>query len=233
MATSGTTVWSQNRDQVITAALRKLVVLPSGGTPTTNQVNDAAAALNAIVKALQADGMPLWKISSQTFTTVASTSAYTVGPSQTINCPKPLKIIQALCTPSGGVNMPMNIYNRYDYNILPQNTTIQGLPINFYYQPGRLTGTINIWPTPNDSTTTITFHYQSMYEDMNASTDDFDFPSEWVQPLIYLLAWSLAPEYGIPPNDRMVLQKEADYWHQYVLSMGGEEGSLFVQPDWE
>lgn len=228
MATSNSTDWSLNRDQVITAALRKLGVLPSGGTPTTAQISDASDALNALVKAFQADGMPLWKISSQTFTVVDGTNSYTVGPSQTINCPKPLKVLQAFYTPSGGTNTPLNVYTRYDFNDLPDSST--GIPVNFYYQPLRTTGVITLWPTPDNSTTTITFHYQSPYEDMDSGTNDFDFPSEWIQPLIYNLAWALAPEYGIPPTDRGILMKEAEYWYQYVLSMGSEEGGIFFKP---
>lgn len=230
MSTSNSTDWYLNRDQVISSALRKLGVLPSGGTPSTNQVNDASDALNALVKAFQADGMPLWKVASQSFTVVDGTASYTVGPSQTINCPKPLKIIQALRTVSGGTNTPMNVYNRYDFNNLP-STSSEGEPVNFYYQPLRTTGTIRLWPTPDNSTTSITFHYVSPYEDMDSSANDFDFPSEWIQALIYNLAWALAPEYGIPPTDRGILQKEADYWHMYALSAGTEEGSIYIRPD--
>jgi hypothetical protein len=229
MATSNSTDWSLNRDQVIKAALRKLVVLPSGGSPSTAQTDDATDALQALVKAFQADGMPLWKITSQSFTVVDGTSSYTVGPSQTINCPKPLKVLQAFYTVSGGDNVPMNVYNRYDFNILPQ-VNVEGAPVTLYYQPLRTTGTITLWPIPDNSTTSITFHYQSPYEDMDGASNDFDFPSEWMQALIYNLAWSLAPEYGISLPDRQMLQKEAEYWHQYALSMGGEEGSLFFQP---
>lgn len=229
MATSNSTDWSLNRDQVITGALRKLAVLPSGGTPTAAQIADASEALNALIKAFQADGMPLWKIASQSFTVVDGTSSYTVGPSQTVDCPKPLKVLQAFRTPSGGTNTPMNVYNRYDFNMLPLSS--EGSPVNFYYQPLNTTGTIKLWPTPDNSTDSITFHYQAPYEDMDAAGNDFDFPSEWVQPLIYNLAWSLAPEYGIPPTDRSILQKEAMYWRDYVLSMGSEEGGIFFQPE--
>lgn len=231
MPTSNSTDWGLTRAQVITSALRKLAVLPSGVAPSTNQTSDASDALNAIVKAFQADGMPLWKISSQSFTVVDGTASYTVGPSQTIDCPKPLRIIQALYTPSGGTNTPMNVYNRYDFNELPTSSSIEGAPINLYYQPLRTTGVIKLWPTPDNSTTSITFHYHSPYEDMDATGDEFDFPSEWMQALIYNLAWSLAPEYGIPPTDRGILMKEAEYWHQYALSMGSEEGGIFFQPE--
>lgn len=232
MATSGSTDWSLNRNQVITGALRKLAVLPSGGTASSAQISDAADALNAIVKAFQADGMPLWKITSTTFTVTDGTSTYTVGPSQTVNTTgKPLRVIQAFYTPEDGTNTPMNVYNRYDFNQLPVSGA-EGEPVNLYYQPLRTTGTIKLWPTPNNSTTEITIHYQTPYEDMDSASDDFDFPSEWMQAIIYNLAWALAPEYGIPPTDRGLIMKEAEYWHNYALSAGTEEGSLFIQPDW-
>jgi hypothetical protein len=231
MATSNSTDWSLNRDQVIKGALRKLAVLPSGGTPTTNQINDASDALNALVKAFQADGMPLWKVGTYTFTVTSGTSSYTIGVGQTLNNPKPLKVIQASYTTSGGVPVPMEVVNRYDYMDLPISATVTGQPITLEYQPMRTTGIIRLWPTPNNSTTQITFEYQSPFEDMDNSTDDFDFPSEWIQALIYNLAWSLAPEYGIPPTDRQILAKEAQYWHEYVLSMGTEEGSITFQPE--
>lgn len=232
MATSGTTSWTLNRDQVIKGALRKLAVIPSGGTPNTNQTNDASEALNGLVKALHAKGMPLWKITSTTFTTVAGTSSYTIGPSQTVDAQTPLRVIQALYTPSGGNNTPMNVYNRYDFNDLPQ-TNASGTPVNLYYQPLRTTGTIKLWPSPADSTTEITIHYESPFEDMNSATDDFDFPSYWITALIYNLAWLLSPEYGIPPNDRTMLAQEAKYWTDEALSIGTEEGSLFLAPNME
>lgn len=233
MATSGSTDWTLNRDQVITAALRKLAVLPSGGTPTAAQVTDAAANLNGIVKALQADGMPLWKIGSKSFNTVNGTATYAIGPALTVNNVAPVKIHQAFYTPSGGTNTPMNIYNRYDFNLLP-TANASGLPINLYYQrTSPVVGSIKLWPTPNNSTTSITIHYTAPFDDMDAASNDFDFPSEWIQALTYLLAWSLAPEYGIPPTDRAILQKEAIFWKEYVLSMGSEEPASFnIMPDW-
>jgi hypothetical protein len=231
MATSGDTTWALNRDQVITGALRKLAVLPSGGTPTAAQIADAAESLNALVKAFQADGMPLWKITSTTFTVTDGTSSYTIGPSgYTVTAAQPLKVLQALYTPSGGQNTPMNVYNRYDFNMLPAVAT-EGAPVNLYYQPLSTSGVIKLWPTPDNSTTTITIHYQAPFEDMDAAANDFDFPPYWIQALIYMLAWSMSPEYGIPPTDRGLLMKEALYWKEQALSYGQEESSIYMQPD--
>lgn len=229
MATSGTAAWTLNRDQVIKGALRKLAVIPSGGSPNTAQTNDAVEALNGLVKALHAKGMPLWKITSTTFTTVSGTASYTIGPSQTVNTSTPLRVIQADYRPDGSNNTPMNVYNRYDFNELPD--TASGTPVNLYYQPLRTTGVIKLWPTPSDSTTEITINYESPFEDMNSATDDFDFPSYWITALIYNLAWLLAPEFGIPPQDRSALAAEAKYWTEEALSIGTEEGSIYMQSD--
>lgn len=232
MATSGDTTWSLNRDQVINGALRKLAVLPSGGAPTTAQTNDAAEALNALIKAFQADGMPVWKIVSKTFPVVLNDPSYTIAPvTADVLAVQPLKVIQAFYTPTGTSGTELNVYNRYDFNNLPVTATTSGTPVNLYYQPLRTSGMIQLWPAPNTSAAAVTIHYQAPFEDMDTATNDLDFPAYWTQALIYNLAWALSPEYGIPPTDRGLLQKEAIYWKGEALSYGSEEGSLYLQPE--
>ena len=231
MSTSGTTVWSLQRDAVINGALRKLAVLSGGSSAAAYETTNAAEALNAMIKGFQADGMPVWAIKSYTMTTVSGTSAYNIGVSQTLNTPMPLKVLQAYRNQTNSVNVPMNIYTNYNYNLLPLSTS-SGVPINLYYQPLSTYGTINLWPIPSDSPTTITLVYQRPFEDMNIATDDFDFPSYWTEALIYGLAWRLAPEYGIPLQDRAAFQKEAEFFHQQALFFGQEEGSIYLSPDW-
>lgn len=230
MATSGSTDWALNRDQLITVALRKLTVIPSGGTPSASQINDCVDSLQAIVKAFNADGMALWKRSNTTFNTVSGTSSYTIGTGSTISVPRPLKLLKALAFQSSTADgVPMEIETQYDFNTLPVTAT--GFPTHISYLPGRTTGTISLWPQPDSSTYQVKLYYQLPYEDMDSSTNDFDFPPEWMMAIIYNLAWVMAPEYGIPILDRKQLQAEADYWHAFALSMGSEEGSIKLQPD--
>ena len=47
--TSGTTTFSITRDDIIKAALRKIGVVAQGETPTTDQITEAAFALNLMV----------------------------------------------------------------------------------------------------------------------------------------------------------------------------------------
>jgi hypothetical protein len=231
MSTSGTSTWKLNRNEIISAALRKLGVLSGGSSPETYQVTNGTEALNALVKRLEADGMPLWSIKSYTFTTVAGDADYPIGPTQTYVAPKPLKIFQAWRNQDTSYsNIPLNIYTNYNYDLLPLVNS-SGTPVNLYYQPFREYGMVNLWPKPSDSTTSITIRYQAPFEDMTNATDDLDFPSEWTDAVIYLLAVSLAPEYGVPLQDRQLLKKEADELHATALMFGTEEGSLFFQPD--
>lgn len=62
MATSGSTDFSVTRDDIISRALRLIGAIAQGESPTTEQLNEAAIALNGLVKAWQADGMPLWAL---------------------------------------------------------------------------------------------------------------------------------------------------------------------------
>lgn len=206
------------------------MVLPSGGTASTNQINDCVDSLQAILKAFMADGMALWKRSSTIFNTTAGTTNYSVGTGLTVNVPKPLRVWKALSFPSSTADgIPMNIEPLYDFNTLPVTAT--GFPTHMVYAPGRISGTVSLWPEPDSSTYQIELFYTLPFEDMDASTNDFDFPAEWMMAIIYTLAWVMAPEYSIPILDRQQLQKEADYWHQYALSMGSEEGSMTISPD--
>jgi hypothetical protein len=231
MSTSGTTTWSLQRDAIINAALRKIGVISDGSGAQGNDLTNGAEALNALIKGFQVDGMPIWAIKEYTLTTVANQSSYDIGIGRTINIPAPLKVIQAYrIESSGSAQIPMNVYNHYDYNILPVNAA-SGEPVNLFYQPFATYGTLKLWPTPSDSNTTITLIYQRPFEDMVSSTDDVDFPSYWTEAIIFGLAWRLSYEYGTPLQDRQEIQKAAEFFHAQALSFGTEEGSVYFQPD--
>ena len=231
MSTSGSVTWSLKRDGIINSALRKLAVLSGGSAPQTYEITNAAEALNAMIKGFQADGMPVWEMDQYTFTTILNQPQYIIGTGMALNTNAPLKVVQAYRNQLNSVNVPLNIYTQYNYNLLPLAVS-SGTPINLYYQPKETFGEINLWPKPNDATTTITIVYQNQFDDMLSANDDIDFPSWWTEAVIYGLAWRLSPEYGIPLQDRNLLMKEAEFFHQSALLFGQEEGSLYLMPDW-
>lgn len=68
------TALSLTRDQIITAALRRLRVVASGSSGTANEVSDAAISLNALVKELEHDPAIAFNIGTA-WTSVAITAA--------------------------------------------------------------------------------------------------------------------------------------------------------------
>jgi hypothetical protein len=232
MTTSGTTTFSVTRDDIIKSALRKIGVVAQGELPTVDQTQEAAFALNTLVKSWEADGMPLWALRTIAIPVVASKTTYTIGTAITndIITDKPLKVIQAWNrNSSSNVDIPMRILTKYDYNMLGNKSTL-GTPIQIYYEPLATNGSLSLFPTPSISdvsTSTIYIVFQRPYEDINTATDTPDFPQEWYDAVIYGLAVRLASEYGLPIDQRQVLGREAADIKLAALSFNTEEGSLY------
>lgn len=228
--TSGTTTFSITRDDIIKGALRKIGVVAQGEVPTTDQVTEAAFALNTMVKAWEADGMPLWALRTTPIPLTANVSAYNIGISKTVNTDKPLKVIQAwIRDTTSNVDTPMRILTKQEYSILGNKTT-PGKPIQIYYEPLSDYGILHVFPTPasiDAANNQIYITYQRPFEDFNIATDTPDFPQEWYEAIVYGLAVRLASEYGLPLDQRMLLTKEADKMKESALGFGTEEGSLF------
>jgi len=235
--TSGTTTFSITRDDIIKGALRKIGVVAQGEVPTTDQITEASFALNLMVKAWEADGMPLWALRTTPIPLVAGQTTYTLG--NAITCDvvtdKPLKVIQAWNrNPVSNIDIPMRIITKQEYSILGNKTT-SGKPIQIYYEPQLDQGSLSLFPTPAaiDATGSVIYiTYQRPFEDFNIATDVPDFPQEWYDAVVYGLAVRLAPEYGLPIDQRRVLSQEALDIKLIAMSFGTEEGSLYLQADY-
>lgn len=234
MSTSGSTVFNLTRDQIITSALRMIGAIAQGESPTATQISEAAEALNIMIKAWEADGMPLWGLEESDITLVAGVNLYQIGIGKSVNIPKPLKVIQAWNRDTvSNVDIPMRIITKQEYNILGNKTT-SGNPIQIFYQPMLDYGELHVFPTPSAQEATqnkIYLVYQRPFEDFLISGNNPDFPQEWLEAIKYGLAARLAPEYGMPLEQRQFLNKEAGEVKQAALSFGTEEGSLYFQVD--
>jgi hypothetical protein len=227
MTTSGITTYQLNRDQIVTASLRKLGVIAVGQTPDAEAIANAAQALNAAIAELRGMGMPLWSRFEYTFT--PTTNVYTIGNGYTLNTPYPLRVLQAFRT-SGNIKIPMDIESLEDFNKLPVNTG--AAPIKLSYSPSINFGTLKFWPTPpSTNIEAVTIVYQKPFEYFNTQYDTMAFPEEWYNALIYKLAVLLAPEWGIPLPDRRELKQELETYLSNALANGQEDGSFFFSPD--
>jgi len=234
MATSGSTNFSTNRDSLIAGALRIAGAISQGETPSATLYTETAEALNMFVKALQADGMPVWAIKKYAITLTTSTADYTIGAGSTVNTPKPLKVIQAfLHNTTSSIDTPLRIVTRSEYELLGNKTTT-GTPVQIFYEPQLHTGTLHVYPVPTAtvaSGNTLSIIYQRPFEDFDATADEPDFPQEYYDCIKFGLADRIAPEHGLAIQDRQDLARRAKELRMEALSFGTEEGSMFFMAD--
>lgn len=232
MATSGITINQLTRNQFIEAALRTLGVLALDQTPSATEYTNALVKLNALIGEFRVKGLQVWQRTSYTMSLTNGTSSYNIGSGQTLNTPYPLHLLQAVqLDANSGTRITIDIIADYNFNLLPSNSS--GVPIQVTYQPKMNMGVIKVWPTPDSyaaTNVTLQLTYLRPLEYFSASTDTADFPEEWVSAIIYGLAVRLAPEYGVPLQDRSLLIKEAEQYLNVAEENLFEDASFFIQP---
>jgi hypothetical protein len=117
-----------------------------------------------------------------------------------------------------GQEIGMIQLGRIDYLNLPNKET-SGTPTNFYYDPKKSFGNLFLWPAPTSADTTIQFTYYRPLDVFDTSASSPDFPDEWVEAMVYNLAFRLAPIFGQPippgvPELAGVLYANAYEWDQ-------------------
>ncbi len=234
MSISGSYNFDLTRNQIVTGALRLLGVISQGQTPDATQITDGSEALNVLIKAWQAEGLPLWAIKEMSFTPVADTTSYQIGTSLTVNTQEPLKIYQAWYrNTTSEMDIPLTSLVESQYNEL-SNKSQNGTPVSYFYKRGNGLGTLYLYQTPDTTfcaSNTIYFSFQRPFSDFDSSTDTADFPQEWIRALKYGLADEIALEYGYPIKDRTELRERAEQYKQEALGFTQEEGSIFFSPD--
>jgi len=180
--------FTRTRDQIITAALRKLGAIATGGTPTANQISDGAEALNMLVKAWQNIGVRLWTVEWAYQTLASGTSKYYMDP---------ILDIQKAFVRRGTNDYNVEVLDMVRYFDIPDKTD-SGMVQVLAFDPIFNSPEITVWPIPDNSTDVLHFLQVRRLQDFDATGDKPDFPARWISALTWSLASELAPEYGLP-----------------------------------
>lgn len=232
MATSGTTVFTVTRDEVINGALRLCGVLQDGQSATPQQLTDGAQALNTLLKFYATKGWLLWVYEWTTWTTVSAQASYTIAPSgANITANRPLRIANAFVRDTtNNFDTPMVMLTRQQFDMLSPKTQ-PGIPNSFYYDPSRDTGVLYPWPIPNDATHQIRINSQRHIQDITSGAQNFDVPQEWFLPLKWQLASELGPEFGVTERSQQRIDGKAQFYLDEVTNFAvAEEPSVYFTP---
>lgn len=235
------------RDQVIGQAMKRIRVLPAGGTPTSNDITDAALELNNLIKMFEVKGAELWLKRWIQVPLITNQFQYTIGPGGDIDPGyRPLRAfedsyIRQTC--EGGCNdVQLNLISRMEYAQMSQKCSV-GVPNSFYYDPqmgedaynpANGLATLYIWPAPADLTRTIFLDVQRPIQDVTAADESFDLPLEWYHALIKLLAYELCDIWQVPEERCVRVRADADRALEYIDAWGStEQAPFFMQPDYQ
>lgn len=195
MATSGSTDYTLTAREVATQSLRLIRVTPVFDTPSAEDLTQAIATLNLMLKGWETDGPHIAHQTEGSVAVVAATPSYSLSP-------RPYRLIEARYRDANGRDLPMHELTRAEYFEFPIKTT-QGTPTQYYYDPQVSTGTLYVWPVLAAATTeTIQYTYQRVFEDIDNPANNLDIPQEWLDMVVYNLADRLLDVYG-KDNDRI------------------------------
>lgn len=224
MATSNDITWEQKQSEIIDAALRKIGVLSEGDEATEEQYDKASRALNGIMSFLVTKGMPLWKQTIENVALVAGQTTYTIEGA--VN--EAQLLVENIST---GVRYNCNFDPNFRFQRLNQTTT--GSPTQYTYRTSLGGVEIIVWPKPDSSAASqykLVVVTQKEFDGLFEKNETPDFPPYWTLPLTYQLAVTLAPDFGLPLEDRKLLLAETKEMVDAAVEFSSEPASLFIQP---
>jgi len=194
---------------IITASLQELGVLAAGEIPAAADAQWGLQKLQRIIDRYNARLPMVYNVNFTIFTMPVQSNPFTIGPGAIFDVnqrPVSIPSIGLILAGTPGVEIPMNSRD----NMWWANNRIKDLtstfPTDYYYSPswevqsdGSQWGQIFFWPEPTSSFQ-IDVQMRQVLGAYTSVTDDFTMPPAYWDLIVYELAISLAPSFGLQPN---------------------------------
>lgn len=175
------------------------------------------------------NGAPVGTVITLNSAMVGSAIAGSVVYSYQTKLMKPMRVVDAFVRQNAGSDIPVRLISREEYNRFGLKSSA-GTSIQAYYDPQENTGHLYIYPVPNDVTQQLFIEFQKPIDDFVNSTDDFDFPQEWGETIVWNLARRLIPDYRVPTETASDIRQFARDSLNMILGWDQENTSLFLAP---
>lgn len=219
-----TVLSSKTRDTIITASLRKLLVLAQGESASATQLSLADPLLNFIVK--QLDAIPSLRFKEAL--TVKSL-AWTSGTASQALAAGVQRVNEAYFTLTAtGVRTPLKMISQAALGEVSGDGTT-GTPAFLYVSPhgtGATTVTAHVYPPPS-ADGTLYYWTKDLMDVFDSGSDPADVPDHLIRWLVYELAADMAWDYGKNLEDIDRLENKAKQLLGMVLE--GVESQVIRQ----
>ena len=212
-------------------AYRRLGILPSGGSPTDDQMTQAISCYNAMALGMQADGPSLFRLTQVSWTIPAGVG-YAGTPYVTPYIIMGLPDARWVVTPAPNLfERVMGIMPYLDYMQMPNKRQADNAPTQVCIDKQPTQTNLYFWPLPvNGGTFNATVVRQ--VDSVSLPTDALDFPTEWLESLGYVLADRLMDDEGVAAADTATAQRITQHaiaFQEKLLNFD-RPVSLFLRP---
>ena len=231
MATSGTTSFDLNIDDIIEEAFERTTLR---GLRTGQHLKSARRSLNILFSEWGNRGVHLWKVKSATIPLVQGQDEYNYA-NDNANFPQDINdVLEAYVrnntTPTAPVDTTLTKIDRSDYAALP-NKLSQGTPSQ-YYVDRQTAPSIYLYQTAGSSFSgsnyQLKFYYIARIEDAGAYTNTADITYRFIPCMTAGLAYYLSMKYSPELIQPLKLVYEDEL--QRALQEDGQRTSLYISP---
>jgi len=224
MASSGTTTWNLDIDEVYLDAIDMV-----GGQPQLGyNGRQARRALNLLLTEWDNRQISLWKIPAapivQALTTGVDT--YTLDASY-------VDIVDGVCrTSPGGTtqDISMERLSLTDYLAVPIKTQ-RGRPTQYMVNRQKAAITVTFWQVPNNDTFSFVYWPFTRLEDVTNPTQNADVPYRYLPALTSGLAYYLSMRIaGVPDSRKTMLMGEYERQLSYAMEEDRERVTARITP---
>ena len=223
MATSGTTGFDLNIDDIIQEAYERCSITTNSGY----DLKSARRSLNLLFAEWGNRGIHLWKVEQDENALVAGQASYTVSSDVNDVLEAFISSTAAASNTSNTQDISLTKIDRSAYAAIP-NKFETGTPSQ-YYVDRQTTPVINLYQTPDLSTYTVLKYFViKRIEDAGAYTDQADVAYRFLPCMCAGLAYYLS----MKKNPQLVQQNKMIYEDELkrALEEDGQRASTFITP---
>jgi hypothetical protein len=185
------------RDQILTAAIRKCGLLTAGEDATAEQISDAAVHFNLSLQDLQSEGIALSSVERATLALISGTAEYAL-PVDVIDVELGQDdAIGTIISSDGTTETIVKTMSRGEWMNIAQKTTLTGRPSRCYIEKLALVTAV-FWPIPDSSLISFRYAKVRLLRGGNTGADTMDLFRTWTPYILHYTASGVAYDNSKP-----------------------------------
>lgn len=208
---------------LIAASYKLIGVIAAGESPTADEEADGLSRLNSYLDSWGTQPHTMRTVLRTALTITANDQSYTVGTGGDVNIVRPQEIVRvSYVVPSSSpeVETFLATWTEDVYEAQPIKALTSGYPVAFIYRLTDPTGTLFLWPMPDQNLSGYVYSPVAVTQ-FAALATSYDLVPGLERALRYSLAVEIAPEFGkeIPPIVQMTAVDSVQDYKRSVYRM--------------